>query len=405
MTAEIESLLKQRLGLDAESIGSSAIARAVQERMSACQSVNTTAYEGLLASSEEELLQLIELVVVPETWFFRDTEAFVTLTRYALAEWLPAHPEGMLRLLSLPCSTGEEAYSMAMALLDAGMPPTRFLIDALDVSARALLRAKEAIYGKNSFRSRDLGFRDRYMKAMAEGYQMNPAVVRQVHFQSGNLIDDGLLPGPESYDVIFCRNLLIYFDRPTQDLAVKKLWHLLKPNGLAFVGPSETTLLTSHHFVSLKAPLAFAFRKTDAIACKAKPHKALPRLAKAIAPLSPFVQSRPAPRSTPPTRALDLDEALRLADLGQLKEASKYCEDYNHANGPSAKAFYLLGLIRDTSGESSEAIGYYRKALYLDPHHRDTLIHLAILLDHLGETEAAKNLNARAARIEHKTRN
>ncbi len=405
MTTEIESLLKQRLGLDADSIGSSAIARAVQERMSACQSVNTAAYEELLVFSEEELLQLIELVVVPETWFFRDTEAFATMAQYALEKWLPTHPEGMLRLLSLPCSTGEEAYSMAMALLDAGMPPTRFLVEALDVSARALLRAKEAVYGKNSFRSRDLGFRDRYMQATTEGYKMDSAVVRQVHFESGNLIDDCLLPGPESYDVIFCRNLLIYFDRPTQDLTVEKLWRLLKPNGLAFVGPSETALMTSHHFVSLKAPLAFAFRKADAVTREAKTLKALPRPVKAIAPMPPFVQSRPVPRLTPPARALDLDEALRLADLGQLKEASKHCEDYNHAHGPSAKAFYLLGLIRDAAGEPSEAIGFYRKALYLDPHHREALLHLALLLDQQGETEAAKILNARAARIDHKARN
>jgi len=405
MTSEIESLLKQRLGLDAESIGSSAIARAVQERMAACPTVDITAYEGLLASSEEELLQLIELVVVPETWFFRDTEAFVTLAQYVMKEWLPAHPKGALRLLSLPCSTGEEAYSMAMALLDAGMPPNRFLIEALDISSRALLRAKEAVYGKNSFRSRDLGFRDRYMQATIEGYQMHPAVIRQVHFQSGNLIEDSLLPGPENYDVIFCRNLLIYFDRPTQDLAVKKLWRLLKPNGLAFVGPSETALLTSHHFISLKAPLAFAFRKADAITRKAKTLKTLPCPVKAIAPMPPPVQSRPAPRSVPRARALDLDEALRLADLGQLKEASKYCEDYNKAHGPSAKAFYLLGLIRDTAGKPSEAIGYYRKALYLDPHHREALLHLALLLDQQGEAEAAKILHERAARIEQKTRN
>ena len=166
---------------------------------------------------------------MPETWFFRDREAFAALALTVYEDWLGAHPEDHLRLLSLPSSTGEEPYSMAMALLDAGFPANRFRVDAVDISARALARAGHAVYGKNSFRGNELGFRDRHFEATAHGYRLSDAVRRQVQFQQGNLLAAGFLPGVESYDVIFCRNVLIYFDRAAQDRALTVLVRLLTP--------------------------------------------------------------------------------------------------------------------------------------------------------------------------------
>lgn len=147
--AAFENLLKQTMGLDATSIGSSAIERAVQERLSACHLKDPDSYWERVRSSETELQELVEAVVVPETWFFRNPEAFAALVRLVREEWLPSHPEGVLRLLSLPCSTGEEPNSIAMALLDAGFPANRFDIDAIDISARALARAQLGLYGRN----------------------------------------------------------------------------------------------------------------------------------------------------------------------------------------------------------------------------------------------------------------
>ena len=136
--AALENLLKVSMGLNAASIGSAAIARAVQGRLSACKVGDLHGYQELLRVSATELQALIEAVVVPETWFFRDRHAFTALTRMVHDEWLPAHPDGVLSLLSLPCSTGEEPYSMAMALFDARVPGNRFRVDAVDISARHL---------------------------------------------------------------------------------------------------------------------------------------------------------------------------------------------------------------------------------------------------------------------------
>src|SRR5262245_11934303 len=103
--ADFAALLRDSIGLDADSIGSDAIARAVQARQSACDLADQDAYWRRAWTSETERQELIESVVVPETWFFRDRAAFSTLAQIG-QEWMPAHPAGVFRILSLPCSTG-----------------------------------------------------------------------------------------------------------------------------------------------------------------------------------------------------------------------------------------------------------------------------------------------------------
>ena len=213
----IANLLRQAIGVDAATIGQSVIDHAVRARMGACGMREVADYWERLRHSAAELEQLTEAVVVPETWFFRDAETYAALAQIVTNEWLPANLTGGLRILSAPCSTGEEPYSIAMALIDAGLPPHRFKIDAIDISSRALDIARRAIYGRNSFRGRELSFRDRFFRSQEAGYQLADSVLERVEFQHGNLIADDLLPGIGSYDIVFCRNVLIYFDAATQE--------------------------------------------------------------------------------------------------------------------------------------------------------------------------------------------
>jgi chemotaxis protein methyltransferase WspC len=415
MDSEFEDMLKQAMGLDAASIGSSAIGHAVQARMEACELNDKPAYLELVRKSTAELQALIEAVVVPETWFFRDREAFAALSRIACEEWLRTRQQGTMRLLSLPCSSGEEPYSMAMALLDAGFPANLFHIDAVDISARVLTHARRAVYGKNSFRGDQLEFRDRYFEPTAHGHRLSEAVRRQVSFHHANLFAPNFLPGAEIYDIIFCRNLLIYFDRATQDNAVRVLQRLLKATGMLFVGPSETGLMLSHDFASAKVPLAFAFRKLDTAAHASVPAPAPPPrplmrppaapqpVAKKTTPPSakPVAVARPGTQQAPAAKPDGgMEAAARLADQGRLTEAEKACEAHLHSHGPSPQAFYLLGLIRDASGNLPEAAQYYRKALYLDPSHVECLSQLAYLLEKQGDAHGAQVLRNRVSRVE-----
>jgi chemotaxis protein methyltransferase WspC len=411
---ELEDLLKVEMGLNAASIGSSAIERAVQERLLICKVIDANAYCEFVRGSAAELQELIEAIVVPETWFFRDRDAFSALARIA-HEWLRTHPEGVLRTLSLPCSTGEEPYSMVMALIDSGFPRDRFCVDALDISERALALARRATYGKNSFRGNDFEFRDRHFELTDHGYRLADKVRHCVQFQHGNMFAADFLPGAGTYDAIFCRNVLIYFDRATQDRAIKVLDRLLTANGVLFVGPAESGLLLNYDFTSAKLPMSFAFRKAASRSRDSNPsHEksirpvaAIPPVAR-IAPTTAGVHNpwtKPIVpivvlRSTNSDADTDTEQIVRLADQGRLVEAAKCCDEHLQKHGPSAAAFYLMGLIRDASGNLADACHYYRKALYLDPSHHESLLHLAFLLDKQGDVVGAQVLRTRARRLQ-----
>ena len=410
MPQALENLLKDVIGLDPATLGAGAIERAVKDRQSACKAPDARAYWDIVRSSPRELQELIEALVVPETWFFRDREAFAALGRVAVPAWLKTHPEGTMRLLSLPCSTGEEPYSIAMALLDAGLPGPRFHVDAVDISVRALALARRAVYGRNSFRGAELDFRDRHFEATAHGHRPREAVRERVTFHHGNLFDELQLSGKGPYDVAFCRNVLIYFDRPTQDRAIGVLTRLLTPDAYLFVGPSETSLAMSHGFVSAGIPLAFAFRlpaaRSLAVPPVAAPPTALRRTSAPRVSSPRVVRAAPAtPASPTPASALSrarpthsLEEAARMADVGRLDEAARACETVLRACPANAQAHYLLGLVRDAAGDTSAAATHYRKALYLEPQHEESLAHLALLLERQGDARAASLLRKRARR-------
>ncbi len=395
----IEALLRQEIGLDAASIGSSLIERTIRLRMKRHGLKQSEDYLTLLRDSRAEFNELIEAVVVTETWFFRDREPFNAFTQFALGEWLSCHPAGVMRILSVPCASGEEPYSLAMALLDAGVATERFQIDAVDISTTALDRAARGIYGKNSFRGPDLDFRDRHFVQMEAGYALNLEVRRHVAFTRDNVLDEGFLAEAAPYDFIFCRNLLIYFDRATQILTLAKLHRLLAADGMLFVGPAEVPLVSEGGFICINQPHAFACRKID-------PHAATPlRRPRKQKPL-PTSEMLKANAATQPGSASAfppaLQQARQFADAGRLAEAAALCQAHLARNGTSAEAYYLLGLVKDAA-DDPEAITYYRRALYLQPDHYETLVHAALCLEKTGAASAARTLKRRAARAQPKS--
>jgi chemotaxis protein methyltransferase WspC len=416
----IENMLRERMGLDACSIGSTLVQRTVRLRMKALGLKKVEDYHRILESSPTEWTELVESVIITETWFFRDGEPFQAMVRLVREEWLPTHPTGKLHLLSIPCSTGEEPYSLVMALQDASIPPDRFEVDAVDISSRVIGRARLGLYGRNSFRGKNLAFRARYFQNTPEGFALSPAVRDSVHFFQGNLLNDEFLPGNTAYDFIFCRNLLIYFDRPTQQRALSRIDRWLGPAGILFVGPAELPLVLEQGFVSANIPMSFACRKASYAAPRAE--RRPPQ--RAVAPPRPIVPPRPpvllpiapAPaklarnghadaKPDPASNGHDdsvLEKARALADAGKLKEAVQTCENHLRQTGPSAQAFYLLGLLRDAAGEPG-AMEFYRKALYLEPNHYETLLQMSLLAQKSGDTTQARAFKNRAQRSKSKS--
>ncbi|NES19534.1 MAG: protein-glutamate O-methyltransferase CheR, partial [Symploca sp. SIO3E6] len=261
----IEALLRTKIGFDPKIIGSSTIAKAVRQRQLACSLPDVSAYLRQLQTSSQELSELIEQVVVPETWFFRHQEAFSFLSHYVKSEWLPIHPYSRLRVLSIPCSTGEEPYSTAITLIEAGLAPDKFNIDAIDISHQVILKAIRGVYSNNSFRGKKLAFRERYFQQTVEGYQLCNLVKKTVNFLQGNLLNPLFLAKRGKYDVIFCRNLLIYFEPAARKRAVDILTSSLTTRGLLFVGCAETGQMITNGFVSVKQPFTFAYRRVEGL--------------------------------------------------------------------------------------------------------------------------------------------
>jgi chemotaxis protein methyltransferase WspC len=402
----IEQRLHDHIGLDVNALGPSILERTVQLRITTVGLQTEQDYCALLDASPAEWAELVESVVVPETWFFRDREPFLALSRLVRNLSDAKTVARRVRLLSLPCSTGEEPYSMAMALLDAGIPASRFQIDAADLSRRALAVARQAVYGRNSFRGDDLGYRDRHFHRVQDGFVLNPAVREPVRFFHGNLLEETFLADAEPYDFVFCRNLLIYFDRAAQTRALKRLATLLRDPGFLFVGAAELPLVTSNSFVFANLPLAFACRKPET------PRSSRPANANASSrSLTPprADETRPQatenrPHSRPARGAVAgpadlLEAARRLADSGQLREAAGLCERHLELHGVSAEGYYLLGLIDDAQGLATAA-HYYRKALYLDPNHHNALVQMSLLCTRQGDAHAARVFQRRAERIQ-----
>lgn len=415
--ARFFGFLKERIGLDVASVGEAIVERALRQRAAASGAADSDAYWQLLISSTQEQQALIEAVIVPETWFFRYAESFVTLGRLANARLASLAGARPLRILSLPCSTGEEPYSIAMALFDSGLAAGQFKIDAMDISPLSIERARRGLYGKNSFRGADIGYRDRYFTPGEQGYQIAERVRERVDFQPGNLLDPNLL-ARAGYDFVFCRNLVIYFDQPTQKHVFEVLKRLTLNDGVLFIGPAEGSLLAGIGMRSIGVSQSFAFRHAPV---ESAPVTAAPIVATAQrrmkAPIElPRPVSRPVswigPRPVTPTprvasrpAASDGGEAAellasiaRFANEGRSAEARAACERYLHEHEPVAQVFYWLGLLAEVDGQAAQAQGFYRKALYLQPQHVESLAQLAALLAAQGDVVGARRLQERAAR-------
>jgi chemotaxis protein methyltransferase WspC len=398
--------LQERIGLDVESVGAAMVERALRQRCTLVQAADLDDYWLRLQQSSDEQQALIEAVIVPETWFFRYPESFTALAGLAhkrAAELAGARP---LRILSLPCSTGEEPYSIAMALLDGGLSPGAFRVDGIDISPSSVAKGEQALYGRNSFRGSELAFRERHFSPSGDTHRLDERVRQQVSLQAGNVLDPALKAREGLYDCVFCRNLLIYFDVPTQQRVFEVLKRLIHAQGVLFIGPAEGSLLARLGMRPLGIAQSFAYvRQDDAPPPVAKP---LPVARQPVAPPSPRLVALPpraakssaVPAAPVPAQgeAQLLALIARQANAGENQQARADCERYLRQFAPKAQVYYWLGLLSDTEGDAAQAITHYRKALYLEPQHPEALMHLAMLLAAQGDDAGARRLQERAAR-------
>lgn len=420
----IESFLEKKIGLFAESIGSEVIAKAVRIRMAELGLPDAAAYYGCLMSSENEQAALIEAVVVPETWFFRNKKAFIFLVDYVAGTWLRDNPGRRLRALSLPCSTGEEAYSIAMSLMDAGIQNNRFHIDGVDISERALSRARTGVYAQGSFRGEDLSFRKRYFDPEGDAFRLHEDVRKTVRFFKGNVLNDRLLLDQEPYDIIFCRNLLIYLSPRAKQRTLEIIDRLLADSGILFLGHAERETAVQWGLVGIPEFGVFACRKerrnkvrTPKPPAQVRPcRRRFEKVGRCLQPSCPPVPARSVgkgPDFAIPDRASKnseqdviqgnlFDEAQQLADKGSLSSALHLCRSFLNDHPMHVGAHFLMGLIYEALDSEEKAEESFNKAIYLDPTHSEALSHLSFIIENRGDTSLAAHLRQRARRVSRK---
>lgn len=199
--------------------------------------------------SGHELSVMVDRLSTNKTDFFRESQHFDFLCSQVLPAVLDRGAP--LRIWSAACSSGEEPYTIAMALHEA-VPDlerrdTRIL--ATDVSSRVLQHARRGVYSAGAVERVPPQLRQRYFRRLedpTDSYQVHPSIRRYITFARLNLIEPWPMHGP--FEVVFCRNVMIYFDLPTQEKLVNRLWELLEDGGYLFIGHSESLNRLTHRF-------------------------------------------------------------------------------------------------------------------------------------------------------------
>jgi chemotaxis protein methyltransferase WspC len=416
---DIEKFLSETFGFDPESIGRKSIRDAVNLRMSISMVDGEVSYLKLIKDNADEAERLVEQIVVPETWFFRDKESFNFLKKHIDEMMGITHEGKALRILSVPCSTGEEPYSIAMVLLEAGLSAEQFRIDAADISRKAIEAAKRAIYGKGSFRGENSVYQDRYFEYTGEGFRLDQTVAGLVHFFNDNFIQPYALRNHEPYHAVFCKNLLIYLNNNARKMVLANIDNLLLPKGIVFTGHSEMMSLLQYGFKPVKHSRSFACRK-DVKAEVNQAERVHGSLSgrkemnirqenngharryleepKAENSIKSHLKETGAENLTRTSPDFVLSRVRKLADRGSLEEALNLCGQYLKECSGNKEAYYLMGLINLAMNYFTEAEDFFQKALYLDPCYYEALLHMSLLYQKRGEQSKASVISERIKR-------
>jgi chemotaxis protein methyltransferase WspC len=407
LTASVTRLLSERLGLSPDLLGFVVVERALDIVLGGAGSEGRAEkIAQLLQGQGEEWETLVDEIIVPETWFFRGTEPFQLLASYVTEKWWPANPTGPFQALCIPCASGEEPYSVAMTLLAAGLEADRIRIDAGDVSERALARARQGVYGKSSFREKSSHLGEPYFLRQPEGRRVREEVTALVRFEKANLLDVSSYRQRAPYNAVFCRNALIYFEELARREVIASLRDLLHEDGLLFTGHSELMAFLEAGYQQVDHLQSFACRKGGPpresifgrrqIATEAAATIHQVRKQRRIAPARASKPLKAAQAAPPPP---GIEEAGQLADRGELEAATAICERLLAEGTQDPDVYSLLGVINESGGRLEIAEELFRKALFLDPQHYQSMVHMGLLCERHGDIDGSRLYRARASRV------
>jgi chemotaxis protein methyltransferase CheR len=403
-------LIASRVGLQIRKEEADKLCQSLRSRMAQQQLRDPEEYYRRLATdtagNRHEWEELVLLLTIGETYFFRDSGQFALLRHQILPELLEhSKRTRSLRIWSAGCSTGEEAYSLAILvheLLPAGAD-WNILILGTDVNKQAIGAAQRGVYGQYSLRAIDRELRGRYFQQRRGDWELDKRFRAMVSFRQLNLLQD---PFPDAaadlyeVDLILCRNVFIYFERAAVTQVVSKFAQTLRVGGYLVTGHAELYDQKSNALCAKTLPESIVYRREntrDGTAstsplegCSVAP----PLLASAPTPplealvRRPIVRTLPRPTTRPPALVSDMatpptkhgspkaqgpsvetlyDQARGYADVGHYEAAMRICEQALQQDALAEKPYYLLAQIAEVQGNIAAAKNFLKKVLYLAP--------------------------------------
>jgi chemotaxis protein methyltransferase CheR len=334
--------------------------------------VNTSAGEQLLS-------RLIDEVTVKETFFMRQPKELAAIDWQALLAGARRLGRERVRVWVAGCATGEEPYTLAMLASEAlaGAEEPVWIL-ATDISETALASARRGRYGHRRLRALDAAARERYFVADGEGLAVGRQLRRLVEFRRHNLVGDQVPPfSLPPFDLIVCRNVLIYFDGAAIERVIDALERALSPEGMLLLGAADRLCGSSRRLSRL-----------DAMRTRLEPRAAARPLRR---PLRREERSPAPPPSAPPVTRVALEDALRAADRGELEAAVALTAQLLEQDPLNADAYFVRGLAELGLGDADAAAGSLRRALYVDPT-------FGLAAFQLGRAQEARGDRAAAAR-------
>ncbi|MEA5452668.1 CheR family methyltransferase [Leptolyngbya sp. CCNP1308] len=391
-----------------------------------------------------EWQELYSILTVNESYFFRDSNQLRLLSDRLLPEILqrkqmaaPLGSKPRLSIWSAGCSTGEELYSIAIALDQLNFPWHQWNTQLIgtDISTAAIQSARAGLYGSWSFRQTPADLRQRYFQAQGQVYKICDRLQQHVVFQVGNLLQDlcpSLVPGQGDLDLILCRNVFIYLDRQAIGQIIQKFHRALIPQGYLLTGHTELYGQDTSQFQVTSCPETVVYQKP--------PQPALPL--PAASTTAGLRQGTPSPQparlsplkvvSSNPNKSLEavLEEAAAFlqqddyasairtakqlyqahphciaarkiaarayANTGCYSQAKQLCQQVIQNHPLHLDMHYLLAQIAEDENDLETAKRHLRKIIYLDPDFVKAYLDLASIYDRANQPEKAKTTREHA---------
>lgn len=254
-------LIYDESGITFSSTNRSILDSRLKERLREKNLATIQEYYKLVTSNRDEMKQMLDSVTTNLTRFFRNQPHFDALVNYVIPHVIENKKktgDTMIKVWSAGCSTGEEPYTIAMILKDILPPPYKFRVIASDISLKSLMVGQQGFYPDGRVSGIPQKYLDRFFTKNDKGYQANPDLMSSIRFDYHNLRNES---GERNFDVVFCRNVLIYFDEAAQKATIDRFYNAMAPQSYLFIGHSESLFGMQTKFEFLKTQWACLYEK------------------------------------------------------------------------------------------------------------------------------------------------